>query len=190
VDGDTRYSYTQLRNATQVLATAMRANGLEAEDRMAIYSLNDARVLVCMLSIMRAGGAWVPINYRNAIDANIEFVKYAEIRWLFYHSSFQEQVEQIRKLVPSVRNLICVDASVGDDPSLEQFMARNEPLEEADWGPGWTRRQSLPRQPATIPSGCGVAAEPHTAFAWRSWTMKAAFCRRIRPEKLWLADRS
>jgi fatty-acyl-CoA synthase len=134
VDGDIRYNYAQLRNATVALAAAMRANGLDAEDRVAIYSLNDARVLVCMLAIMRAGGAWVPVNYRNAIDANIEFMKYAEVRWLFYHSSFQEQVEQIRKLVPSLRNMICIDASVRGDPSLEQFMARNKPLEEADWG--------------------------------------------------------
>ena len=134
VDGGILYSYTQLCDATRVLAAALRANGLNAEDRVAIYSLNDARVLVCMLGIMRAGGAWVPINYRNAIDANIEFMKYAEIRWLFYHSSFQEQVEQIRKLVPSLRNLICIDASVQGDPSLEQFMARNKPPEEADWG--------------------------------------------------------
>jgi fatty-acyl-CoA synthase len=134
VDGGVRYCYTQLRDATQALAAAMRANGLDAEDRVAIYSLNDARVLVCMLGIMRAGGAWVPINFRNAIDANIEFMKYAEIRWLFYHSSFQEQVEQIRKLVPSLRNVICIDASVLGDPSLEQFLARNKSLKESDWG--------------------------------------------------------
>src|SRR4029077_7487949 len=136
VDGGMRYSYPQLRDATQLLAAAMRTNGLNAEDRVAIYSLNDARVLVCMLGIMRAGGAWVPINYRNAIDANIEFMKYAEIRWLFYHSNFEEQVEQIRKLVPSLRNLICIDASVRGDASLEQFTSRNKSanLEEVDWG--------------------------------------------------------
>ena len=132
--GTVRYSYAQLRDATQALANAMRANGLEPEDRVAIYSLNDARVLVCMLGLMRAGGAWVPINYRNALDANVEFMNYAEVRWLFYHSSFQEQVEQIRKLVPSLRILICIDASIRGDLSLEQFMAQNKPVEEADWG--------------------------------------------------------
>jgi acyl-CoA synthetase (AMP-forming)/AMP-acid ligase II len=133
-DGGIDYTYSQLRDSTQILAAAMQAHGLQAEDRVAIYSLNDARVLVCMLGIMRAGGAWVPINYRNAIDANIEFMKYAEIRWLFYHSSFQEQVEQIRRLVPSLRSLICIDASARGDLSLEQFMARNKSLEEVDWG--------------------------------------------------------
>jgi fatty-acyl-CoA synthase len=134
LDGGIRYSYARLQDATQALSAAMHASGLNAEDRVAIYSLNDARVLVCMLSIMRAGGAWVPINYRNAIDANVEFMNYAEVRWLFYHSSFHEQVQQIRKLVPSLTNLICIDASVLGDPSLEQFMDRNKSEVEVDWG--------------------------------------------------------
>jgi acyl-CoA synthetase (AMP-forming)/AMP-acid ligase II len=132
--GGTRYSYAQLRDATETLARAMRARGLEAEERVAIYSLNDARVLVCMLGIMRAGGAWVPINYRNATDANLEFMKYAETRWVFYHSSFREQVEEIRKLVPSVRHLICIDAAGGGDPSLEEFMVQEKHDDVVDWG--------------------------------------------------------
>jgi fatty-acyl-CoA synthase len=134
VDGTVRYSYAELRKATEALANAMRASGLEPEQRAAIYSVNDARVLVCMLGIMRAGGAWVPINHRNAIDANVEFMNYAEVRWLFYHSSFREEVEQVRKLVPSVTHPICIDASVRGDPSLEQFITQSKPLEEADWG--------------------------------------------------------
>jgi fatty-acyl-CoA synthase len=134
VDGTVRYSYAELRKATEALANAMRASGLGPEHRAAIYSVNDARVLVCMLGIMRAGGTWVPINHRNAIDANVEFMNYAEVRWLFYHSSFQAEVEQVRKLVPSVTRLICIDASARGEPSLEQLMIQNGALEEVDWG--------------------------------------------------------
>ena len=32
-----------------------------------------------MLGIMRSGGVWVPVNHRNAIDANIEYMNYAEV---------------------------------------------------------------------------------------------------------------
>ncbi|HLJ45224.1 MAG TPA: AMP-binding protein [Bryobacteraceae bacterium] len=134
VDGAVRYSYAELRRATQVLARAMLARGLDPEERVAIYSLNDARVLICMLGLMRAGGAWVPINYRNAIDANVEFMNYAEVRWLFYHSGFAGEVAQIRKLVPSLRHLICIDGPNGTDPSLDQLVAGQKPSEESDWG--------------------------------------------------------
>ena len=46
LDRDIRYSYSQLRGATRVLAAAMRANGLNAEDRVAIYSLKDRKSVV------------------------------------------------------------------------------------------------------------------------------------------------
>jgi fatty-acyl-CoA synthase len=134
IDGSLHYSYAQLRDATNALARAMRGAGLKDEDRAAIFSVNDARVLVCMLAIMRSGGAWVPINHRNAIDANVEFMKYAEVRWLFYHSSFRDQVEQIRRLVPSVDHFICIDAAAQGDPSLDGFMARSDSGDIADWG--------------------------------------------------------
>ena len=86
IDGDSRYSYRQTRRFSERIARAMWAGGCRAEQRAAIYSHNDARVLFCMLGILRAGAVWVPINYRNAVDANVEYLNYSETSWLFYHS--------------------------------------------------------------------------------------------------------
>ena len=123
VDGDARYSYRELKECTHAIARAMWASGLrvEAEERAAIYSINDARVMCCMLGLMRAGGVWVPINYRNALDANAQYMNYAGTAWLFYHSSFAEQVNEIRRRVPTLRHLVCIDAEDGGNPSLESF---------------------------------------------------------------------
>ena len=134
IDGQTRLTYGELQSATQQLAHAMRAHGLKDEDRVAIFSVNDARVLVCMLGLMRAGGVWVPINYRNAAEANIAFLNYAEVPWLFYHSSFAEQVREIKSQVPSLQHAICIDSKCGTDLSLAAFMERSEGVPETDWG--------------------------------------------------------
>jgi fatty-acyl-CoA synthase len=134
VDGEARYSYQDLRARTHRIAAAMWASGLRAEERVAIYSPNDARVLFCMLGLLRAGAVWVPINYRNAIDANVEYLNYVETAWLFYHSKFRDTVEEIRRRVPSLRNLVCIDMSCGEDPSLEEFMGRGSDLGEIEWG--------------------------------------------------------
>jgi fatty-acyl-CoA synthase len=134
VDGQTRLTYGELQAATRQLARAMRANGLGEEDRIAIYSVNDARVLVCMLGLMRAGGVWVPINYRNAAEANIAFLNYAEVPWLFYHSSFAEQVREIKSRVASLRHAICIDGPCENDLSLGAFMERGKDVQEPDWG--------------------------------------------------------
>jgi fatty-acyl-CoA synthase len=134
VDGATRCSYRELREATQHIAQALWASGLRTEDRVAIYSPNDWRVLACMLALLRARAVWVPINYRNAVDANVEYLNYVETSVLFYHSKFADTVEDIRKRVPSLTNLVCIDMARGGDPSLEEFMKRGRELGEIEWG--------------------------------------------------------
>jgi fatty-acyl-CoA synthase len=121
-DRGARYTYAETRGFSERIARAMRARGVEREERAAIYSHNDAAVLFCMLGILRAGAAWVPINFRNAADANVEFLIYSETAWLFYHSRFREQVEEIRRRVPSLRHLVCIDCEDGGNASLAKFM--------------------------------------------------------------------
>src|SRR5580700_1013399 len=124
VDGDRSYSYSEVRDFSERIARAMRASGLKREERAAIYSPNHPAVLFCMLGILRAGAAWVPINFRNAADANVEFLNYSETTWLFYSSHFQEQVDEIRERVQSIRHFICIDGPASDDTSLLAFMDR------------------------------------------------------------------
>src|SRR5271170_978683 len=122
IDGSARYSYAEVRSASRQIARAMWAAGLRGEQPVAIYSINDARVLLCMLGLMRAGAVWVPINYRNAPDANVEYLNYVKTSWLFYHSSYRDRVPELQARVPTLTHLICIDAEDGENPSLEKFM--------------------------------------------------------------------
>jgi fatty-acyl-CoA synthase len=122
IDRDARYSYRELKEASEQIARAMRAAGIQAEDRAAIYSPNDARVLFCMLGLLRAGGVWVPVNARNASEANIEYMNYVEASWLFYHSSYLDTVRELKQRVSSLRRCVCIDAECEGDPSLAAFM--------------------------------------------------------------------
>ena len=134
IDGGSEWSYRQLQGATHEVARALWANGMRAQEPAGIYSHNDARVLPCMLGIMRAGAVWVPINYRNAIDANVDYMNYVEMAWLFYHSQFRESVSQIQSRVPSLRGLICLDRDDGEHPSLLTFMGQGSCATELEWG--------------------------------------------------------
>src|SRR5580700_4468444 len=122
MEGDTCYSYGETRTFSERIARSMLASGSTREQRAAIFSQNHPAVLFCMLGILRAGAAWVPINFRNAADANVEFLNYSETAWLFYHSRFREQVEEIRKRVPTLQHLVCIDGADGGHPSLADFM--------------------------------------------------------------------
>src|SRR5262249_9487907 len=106
VDGDKKHSYRDVRELTWRIAKAMWGAGSRGEDRAAIYSPNNAGVLLCLLGIMRSGCAWVPINYRNALEANIAYMNYVEASFLFYHSSFASHVDELKARVPGLRHLI------------------------------------------------------------------------------------
>jgi fatty-acyl-CoA synthase len=136
IDGDTTVTYQEAREFTERIAFAMRANGLRGEQCAGIYSHNDARVLLCMLGIMRVGAVWVPINYRNAVDANVEYMNYVEMSWLFYHSNFRDSVIEIKSRVPSLRQIVCLDSNDGDHPSLESFIRENTGTDTGCGGAG------------------------------------------------------
>src|SRR5580658_52903 len=121
IDGSARFSYLHVRSASLQIARAMWAAGLRGEQPVAIYSINDARVLLCMLGLMRAGAVWVPMNYRNAPDANVAYLNYVKTSWLFYHSSYCGRVPELQARVPTLSHLICIDAEDGKNPSLEKF---------------------------------------------------------------------
>jgi fatty-acyl-CoA synthase len=174
IDGNGRLTYLELYAASKRVAHAMWAGGLCDEDRVAIFSPNDARVLVCMLALMRAGGAWVPINYRNAADANVEFLNYAEARWLFYHSSFSEQANELRRRVPALRHLVCIDAQANGDLSLEQLMGKGAGVAEKEWA---DPRGNQDRLVGLVPTGgtTGPAKGVRvTSESWSAYTEMAA----------------
>ena len=178
IDGARKYSYRETQVASGKIASAMRASGLRDEDRVAIFSPNDGRILLCMLGLMRAGGVWVPLNHRNAMDANVQFLNYSVTSWLFYHSSFQEQVQQIRSQAPCVRQCICIDAESDGDPSLEQFMTRGRENEDCDWGDA---RGNLDRLVGLVPTGGTTGPAKGvmvTSLSWGAMTELANQCLR------------
>jgi fatty-acyl-CoA synthase len=133
VAGETSYTYREAREASWRVARSMWARGLRKEERVAIFSPNDPRVLLCVLGLLRSGGAWLPINPRNALDANVDYMNHVGAVWLFYHSSFVEPVKEIRARVPTLRHFVCLDAEEGRNPSLETFMEEGAEAEELDW---------------------------------------------------------
>lgn len=174
VDGETRYTYREARGVTERIARAMWAAGLRGEECAGIYSHNDARVLLCMLGIMRAGAVWVPVNYRNAIDANVEYMNYAGMAWLFYHSNFRDSVEELRARVPSLRHLICIDGEEGGNPSLEMFLQTGTAGDEIEWADAYG---NLDRLVGLVPTGgtTGPAKGVRvTSLAWGTMTEMAS----------------
>jgi fatty-acyl-CoA synthase len=173
IDGETRYSYKEMRGFTHQIARAMWSAGLRDEEPAALFSPNDPRVLFCMLGILRAGAVWVPINSRNALDVNIEYMKYVEVSWLFYHSSYRDSVQEIKRRVPSLRNCVCIDTEDGTNPSLDRFMESGVAAQEIDWGDPYGNPDRLM---GLVPTGGTTGAAKGvmvTDLAWGTMTEMA-----------------
>lgn len=134
VADDLEYSYQQAQTITHEIAAGMWANGFDIEHRVAIYSNNDAKAFLCMLSLWRAGGTWVPANVRNALQNNIEYFNDVGVQWLFYHSEFLADAEKLCAAVPTLKHLICLDRDTPEHPSLKRLIERGADTTIPDWG--------------------------------------------------------
>lgn len=118
-----RWTYAEMERLSHRVAAAMLADGLAAEEPVAVMSPNDGAVLVAMLGLWRANAAWIPVNTRNALDANIAYLNYVRASWLFYHSAYADDARTVAAAVPTIRHLICLDRDEGGNRSLDAFMA-------------------------------------------------------------------
>lgn len=117
------YTYAEMHDFSSRIAAAMVHAGLVDQARAAVYSPNNVSAFACVLAIFRSGATWVPINARNATEANIDFMSLTGCEWLFYHSSFAETAARIRQDVPTLKHLVCLDHAGGGDASLAEFIA-------------------------------------------------------------------
>ena len=122
VDGAERLTYGELKVLTHRLARALANAGLKPQEPAAILSPNHGSVLSALLGLWRAEGVWIPVNTRNALDANIAYLNYVRAAFLFYHSSHAEDAARVKAEVPSIRRMICLDAPDGETPSLDQVL--------------------------------------------------------------------
>ncbi|MGE0014299.1 MAG: AMP-binding protein [Azoarcus sp.] len=89
------YTYRELDLHTIDIAAALQARNPTSIPKVAIYSGNNISAFACVLSVLRCGGVWVPVNWRNSVEANIAWLTLTESNWLFFHSEFEAEAVQI-----------------------------------------------------------------------------------------------
>ena len=115
-------TYRHAQETSHRTALAMHAAGFAHGKKAAVYSPNHPGAFAALLGIYRAGGAWVPINARNAVRENCYILNHNEAEFLFYHSSFEDNVAAIRAECPGIANYVCLDGKGVDAPSFAEFI--------------------------------------------------------------------
>ncbi len=125
-------SFAEVKALSERIAAAMQQHGFANQDLAALYGPNGAMILVVLLAIWRANGKWIPVNTRNAIDANAAYINYVRCQWLFYHSSLAHEVAALRTTCPTLTRFICIDREMDGDTSLDRFIDGVVPADFAE----------------------------------------------------------
>ena len=130
-DGTHGIRYREVEQATHRIGRGLLAGGLKPGAKASVYSPNDPRAFEAVLGILRAGITWLPLNARNTVEENGYILNANECEFLFYHSSFETEVERIRAEVPGLKGWVCLDRPTAQGLALEAWMAEHsaEPLD-------------------------------------------------------------
>ena len=151
---------------TKRIAVAMFEAGFAQQQPAALYSPNSVDVLLTLLGMWRANAKWIPVNTRNAIDANAAYLNYVRCEWLFYHSSLAGDVAALKAKVPGLKHCVCLDGPHDGDPGMADFIAdarrRANGRIRATRSAIWTRSSASSR-PAARPAPPRASTSPISA---------------------------
>ena len=78
-----------------------------------------------MIGIFRVGGVWLPIQTRNPLLENIEFLNENSCEFIFFHSTLLDDATQLNENVSTIKGMVCFDAPNAISPQfsywIEQF---------------------------------------------------------------------
>jgi acyl-CoA synthetase (AMP-forming)/AMP-acid ligase II len=118
-----RYSYAQLKERVNRLADSLNRLGLEKGDRAAILEVNCNQYVEACFGVVRAGGIFVPLNFRIREDELIYLVNKAEPKILFIGSRYIDMVNSVRSKLPSVKHFIVIGGEAEGMASYDQLIA-------------------------------------------------------------------
>jgi fatty-acyl-CoA synthase len=149
VHGERRYSYAQLEERTNRLASALRARGLEHHDRVAALCPNTPSMLELHYGVPAAGGVLVAINIRLAAAEIRYILEHSGARFLFVDAEFEPLVAD----PPHGLEIVRVDDTGRADDPYEQLLADGDPM-------GVERRLDSEDEPIAINYTSGTTGRP------------------------------
>src|SRR5438132_1207472 len=130
VHGSRRYTYRQLEERVNRLASALRAAGLAKHDRVAFLCPNIPPMLEAHYGVPAAGGVLVAINTRLNSDEIAYILEHSVAKFLFVDA----ELEPLVKPLPlSGLRVVRIDDSGAPGDPYEDFLAGGSPSPVESW---------------------------------------------------------
>jgi acyl-CoA synthetase (AMP-forming)/AMP-acid ligase II len=111
IAGDRSYSFDEIGRLSCRIANTLLDLGLPDETKGAVLAGNDPTAWACVLGLWRAGFAWVPVNARNGVAANVDTLDNFDCEVLFFQAAFEPVIEQLKAALPKIKHWICVESA-------------------------------------------------------------------------------
>ena len=124
-----RYSYAQLKERVNRLADSLNRLGLEKGARAAILEVNCNEYAEACFATVKAGGIFVPLNFRVRQEELTYLVNKAEPKILFVGSRYADMVNSARPQLSSVKHFIIIGGKHEGMLSYDELIASGSPEE-------------------------------------------------------------
>jgi acyl-CoA synthetase (AMP-forming)/AMP-acid ligase II len=108
VDGEA-WSYERVSDLATRIGHGLAALGVTRETKCAVLSRNDPLAFTVLLGILKARGAWVPLNVGGAEDEHTHILRWFDVEVLFYQKEFEPYARRVHSSIDRVRHFICID---------------------------------------------------------------------------------
>ena len=122
VDGPEEITYSEAASTTRRIANAIRGHGYAKGSKLGILAPNSNDAFVSLLGLFRSEAIWLPINPRNAVEANAELLDRFCGELLFFHTNYEAEAKAIKEQVPGIKEIVCLNSEDCGAESLEQWM--------------------------------------------------------------------
>ena len=130
VHGSRRYTYRQLAERVNRLASALRAVGLQKHDRVAFICPNIPPMLEAHYGVPAAGGILVAINTRLSSDEIGYILQHSGSKFLFVDAELEGLIKQLE--LGDMKVVRVDDTGAAGDP-YEDFLAGGSPEPVESW---------------------------------------------------------
>jgi fatty-acyl-CoA synthase len=130
VDGERRYSYSQVAERSWRLANALRSAGLQKGDRVATLLFNSSPMLEAHFGVPAAGGILVAINHRLASPEVGYILDHSGARFLLVDTELDSLVAPLD--LQHITTIRCGGTGDAED-RYERFLASASPTMPESW---------------------------------------------------------
>ncbi len=119
VQGDRRLTYAGLEQATDRLAHALIAAGVERLDRVAVFLEKNVEETIALLSASKAGGVFVPINHLLFPEQVEHILRDCTPKVLVTSRARLASLREVVARVPGLRSVVVTDGPGDAVPPIE-----------------------------------------------------------------------